>query len=449
MIRLLNFVDHVNKNATKEHDRKFLKQLLEESGKTFDDLVALTNSQVSIFSDSPIIIANFTNGAHLAEMLANYIKEHGGGFYLNSRVTKIIDDGTKVSGLQVRNSAGEFTISAKAVVIATGGASYEKDDLLNKVTPSVAKVHVFNEASPANTGDGYSLLKAVNAEFSNNDVYKNGTIDFAPQLFITWNTVPDYSKTMLIDENGKRFSNEAPYNFLNLTDDFVLRNPNNILFKQRIFAYENFSIKYDYKFKSKQRMLFHISDWCHFGLKEDLKELFNIPLVKEPEFSRYFETHCKQVNDIHKPRLWKMSPEQYITSANAAKVFPSLNFETYLDRTDENTQISEEFIINNFRIFSAKDWGMACLKIPYNTYNIAVNSPFDYYSDVEQNLDYKKYCDPSIEIPDYKFLKQVFSLKYFESLRRHFLQLIFCPWIRKPSEIASTALYFFLFLFAL
>lgn len=173
MIRLLNFVDHVNKNATKEHDQKFLKQLLEESGKTFDDLVALTNSQVSIFSDSPIIIANFTNGAHLAEMLANYIKEHGGGFYLNSRVTKIIGDGTKVSGLQVRNSAGEFTISAKA----------------------------------------------VNAEFSNNDVYKNGTIDFAPQLFITWNTVPDYSKTMLIDENGKCFSNEAPYNFLNLTTE--------------------------------------------------------------------------------------------------------------------------------------------------------------------------------------------------------------------------------------
>ena len=92
---------------------------------------------------------------------------------MNSRVTKIIDDGTKVSGLQVRNSAGEFTISAKA----------------------------------------------VNAEFSNNDVYKNGTIDFAPQLFITWNTVPDYSKTMLIDENGKRFSNEAPYNFLNLTTE--------------------------------------------------------------------------------------------------------------------------------------------------------------------------------------------------------------------------------------
>ena len=89
----------------------------------------------------------------------------------------------------------------------------------NKVTPSVAKVHVFNEARPANTGDGYSLLKAVNAEFSNNDVYKNGTIDFAPQLFITWNTVPDYSKTMLIDENGKRFSNEAPYNFLNLTTE--------------------------------------------------------------------------------------------------------------------------------------------------------------------------------------------------------------------------------------
>src|SRR5699024_3484976 len=125
MIGLENNVDHDTTNATKKHYRELRKQLLEKSGKRCDELVPRTNSQVSNFSDSPIISANFTNGAHLAEMLANYIKEHGGGFYLNSRVTKIIDDGTKVSGLQVRNTAGEFTISAKAVVIATGSASYE------------------------------------------------------------------------------------------------------------------------------------------------------------------------------------------------------------------------------------------------------------------------------------------------------------------------------------
>lgn len=216
---VMNFVDRVNENATKEHDREFLKRLLEKSGKTFDELVTLTNTKAKIFSDNPIVIASFTNGAHLAEMLANYIREHGGQFYLNSRVTKIINDGTKVTGIRVSNNTGEFTISAKAVVIATGGASYEKDDLLDKITPSVTRVHVFNEANPANTGDGYNLLKDVNAEFSNNDVYKNGTIDFAPQLFITWDIVPDYSKAMLIDENGKRFSNEAPYNFLNLTTE--------------------------------------------------------------------------------------------------------------------------------------------------------------------------------------------------------------------------------------
>ena len=100
------------------------------------------------------------------------------------------------------------------------------------------------------------------------------------------------------------------------------------MFKQKIFVYEKFSIKYDEKNEIKQRMLFHISDWCYFGLKEDLVELFNIPFVKEPDFSRYFVTHVKSVNDIHKTRLWKMSPEQYIISENAKKVFKNLNFGT-------------------------------------------------------------------------------------------------------------------------
>lgn len=221
MSDIVNFVQKVTETAEKPFDMAFLKKLMAESGKTFDELVSMTNLKAVIWGKSPITIGNFTNGAHLAELLHKYIEDRGGQFFLASKVEKInvVDD--KATGLEVENAGGHFTINAKAVVISTGGASYNQNKLLDQVTPSVTDVHVFNEANPNNTGDGYELLKAVGAEFSDNDVYKNGTIDFAPQLFLTWNIVPDYSEAMLVDEEGKRFTNEAEFNFLNVTTNML------------------------------------------------------------------------------------------------------------------------------------------------------------------------------------------------------------------------------------
>lgn len=238
-------------------------------------------------------------------------------------------------------------------------------------------------------------------------------------------------------------------NLLKLTDNFMVRMSKSALFKQPIFSYEIFSIKYDIKKRTKQRMLFHISDWCYLGLKEDLQELFNIPLVVEPEFSRYFETHHKQVDDIHTTRLWQMSPEQYFTSANAAKVCGDLCFGNYLDITPENIKISEDFIINNFRVFSQKEWGISTLKEEYKTIKMCVHSPFIYYSKAEQLKDYKKYCDNTIEISETVFLQKLYGTKYYESLRKHFLQLIYCKPTKKTTELISIVSYLFKFVFSL
>lgn len=236
-------------------------------------------------------------------------------------------------------------------------------------------------------------------------------------------------------------------NLLKLTDDFKIRTPDVSLFKQRIFAYDIFSIKYDTKKTIKQRMPFHISDWCYLGLKEDLQELFNVPLVSEPEFSRYFETHNKPVDDIHTNRLWKMSPEQYFTSSNAAKVFEDLNFEHYLDVTEKNIKQSEDFIINNFRVFSGNEWGIKPLKKQYKDIMMSANNPFTYYSMFEQQKDYKKYCDNSDAIKDYKFIKTLYNLKYFEPLKKHFFRLIYTSPLKKPTELISTISYLLKFLF--
>lgn len=218
---LMDYVKKVTLKAKKPFDSDFLKRLLSESGKTFDELVSMTNRQATFISGQRIGYGNFANGAKLDELLTNYIEKHGGQIILRSRVSKILMSQERATGVEVENQAGKFTVKGHAIVIAPGGASYNQQKLLSSVTPAVNNVDVFNEANPYNTGDGYDLLKQVGANFSNNDVYKNGTIDFAPQLFYTWATIPDYSETMLIDSDGKRFTNEAPFERLNITTQML------------------------------------------------------------------------------------------------------------------------------------------------------------------------------------------------------------------------------------
>jgi len=238
-------------------------------------------------------------------------------------------------------------------------------------------------------------------------------------------------------------------NVLKLFDNFAIRNEEAKLFRNRIFAYDIFSIKYDIRENVPQRMLFHISDWCYFGLKEDIKELFNVPPVDEPEFSRYFETRKKLSNDVHKDRLWKMSPEQYIVSENAKKVFKNFNFENYLDINEENIKISENFIINNFRVFSQEEWGIVTQKKLYKNIKMFFNPYYIYYSKEEQLKDYNKYCDSTATIKKIKFLDYFYKIKNFLPLRKHFLKLIFCPLYKKPSEFISTVSYSIKFLFSI
>lgn len=234
-------------------------------------------------------------------------------------------------------------------------------------------------------------------------------------------------------------------NILKLVDNFNVRNSKKSLFKNRIFAYELFSIKYNERNKTLQKMLFHISDWCYLGLKEDIQELFEVPLVAEPEFSRYFDTHKKTTNDIFPYRFWKMSPEQYITSENARKIIKDLNFENYLDTSDENTKISEDFIINNFVVFSAKEYGVASLKEQYKDTKMFIQSPFTYYSKLEQWKDYKKYCDNSVKIPQVEFVQNLYRKKYYHSLKKHFLLFVYSRPLRKFVELASIIYYLFKF----
>lgn len=214
---LMNWIKKANEiKPGRPINLKFLQHILRESGKTFDQMLEMTNSKPS-FVKMPYTMSTYGVGGKAAQLLAKYIEDHDGEILTNTVISKINEDGERVTGVEARNQNGEFTVTAKSVVIATGGASYNKQKLLAEAMPSVKNIHLFNEANIANTGDGYDLLRDLGAKFYNNDVYKSAELDFNPRLSITYANEPDYSKAMLINSEGKRFANEAPFNLVNLT----------------------------------------------------------------------------------------------------------------------------------------------------------------------------------------------------------------------------------------
>lgn len=191
------------------------------------------------------------------------------------------------------------------------------------------------------------------------------------------------------------------------------------LFENRIYMYPLFSIRKDYRNGIGLHTPYHVSDWCHFGLTSDLKELFNLPLVDEPDFSRYFERHHKKIKgDIFYSRLWKMSPEQYITSSNAKKTQRISNFETYLDTSKVIMKDSDLFILSNFVCFSVDEWGIKIQKEQYRNIKMAFEyGTLDYY--------HKKLLTDNAKINEDLFNKiNVDQFTWFQRLEYRLLKAI-------------------------
>lgn len=211
-------------------------------------------------------------------------------------------------------------------------------------------------------------------------------------------------------------------------DDPYKRNPNCSLFKERIYAYEMYSLRFEERGGKKYNSIFHVSDWCRFGLTEDLQELFNIKTTKEPEFSTYFRTHSvDRSQDIWGDRMWKMSPEQYITCENAKKVFKTLRVRDCLDWREEVISASDQFIVNNFLVKSIKEWGIRIEKKPYKgetvySPSITVNGA---WLGIVWLECYQKYCDPEFILSlKYRWKRDLHIQKYVARFNKKLERLL-------------------------
>lgn len=149
--------------------------------------------------------------------------------------------------------------------------------------------------------------------------------------------------------------------FLNYFYQFPLFNESSRFVKNRILAFSIYTTRGHKNSLFTMQRPFHISDWAYFGYKEDLLDLYDIPLTEEPEFSQWFLTRCKPFFDIEPHRLWKMPPEQYVTSSFLKKHIP-LSLEHTADTSNDNMAWSEQLLVNNFLVLDQTQFSLISLK---------------------------------------------------------------------------------------
>lgn len=109
-------------------------------------------------SDRSMVSKN--GGKGIVDALIAEAEKNGTELMLKTRAVEILTDGGKVSGVKARQGSTEYTINAKAVMLASGG--FDGQDWSKEMyAPGTVGWHTFS--SPANTGDGIELAKQAGA----------------------------------------------------------------------------------------------------------------------------------------------------------------------------------------------------------------------------------------------------------------------------------------------
>ena len=143
-------------------------------------------------------------GSSLVAKLSEEAEKQGIEIMLNTTATEILmQDGAAV-GVKAEDSAHDYTVNAKAVILATGGFG-SNFDLMCSFNPSLANAVTTNH--PGATGDGIMMAEAVGAATVDMD-----QIQLHPTVYqATSMLVSEKMRSLgaiLVNQEGKRFCND-------------------------------------------------------------------------------------------------------------------------------------------------------------------------------------------------------------------------------------------------
>ena len=143
----------------------------------------------------------------------------------------------------------------------------------------------------------------------------------------------------------------------------------------------------------RRNVTFHMGDWYYFGLKEDVLDLWDLPYWQPGRFN-------KEEDDLF------YNEHRYVFTEFVRK-HHALQFEKKSDDTEENRQICEKVIANNFVLTGFMEYGLDSYKYAYpKNRQWHINQLEVAYSHNEWRQLYNKYCDGNITV------KQSFDEQY-------------------------------------
>ena len=143
-------------------------------------------------------------GNYLVDKFSEKLTELGVEVMLNTKATELIVEDGRIAGVKAEGKDANYTIRAKAVILATGGfgANLEmiagfRPDLQGTVTTN----------APGATGDGIVMAQAVGAALVDiEQIQLHPTVEQTTSMLITESVRGDGA--ILVNQSGHRFTNE-------------------------------------------------------------------------------------------------------------------------------------------------------------------------------------------------------------------------------------------------
>lgn len=214
--RTLNYFKMVNETSERQPDYEFIAKMLPETGRAIDWLVK-DFGLIPVYGDrGDYVRTNFGtaedhSGSAFAKQLDELNRKQGVKVLLKTKAEKLLMDNGKAIGVEVSNESGKFRITAKKVILATGGAS-RNWERMTKANPELKVVKFFEEAAVSSTGDGFDMMEEINAKMDVGPFVKSAYPDISIMFGYTFRNSPTQQNQIVVNAEGRRVANESPYN---------------------------------------------------------------------------------------------------------------------------------------------------------------------------------------------------------------------------------------------
>lgn len=193
------------------NDPDLVRNMVEKSAETVDWLISLGADLTDVGK-----MAGSTNsrthrpqggaavGPHLVGILDKAARSAGVDIRLESKATSIINTNGAATGVAVSSPAGDYTITAKAVVIATGGFG-ANPEMVTQYKNSLAGFGTTNHAGA--TGDAITMVAPFDVALVDMDqIQTHPTVVPVQNLMIT--EAVRGNGAIMVNREGKRFNSE-------------------------------------------------------------------------------------------------------------------------------------------------------------------------------------------------------------------------------------------------